>query len=120
MRAIPAWILTAALGGAGTAFAVGSPIADETPVSKDAVAAPAAKEKQAEREFKPPKSYRVRQRGSETVYCKKDRTIGSRLATEKCYNEAQLRDHLLVVEQELRTLEQHRSACFDPERCVTQ
>ncbi len=85
--------------------------ADETTES----AKPAAK---PESDYRPPPGYKTRKRGDKVVYCKKVSIPDSRLMTEKCYDEIQLRDIELQMEQQRDDLEQRRRICPSPTACV--
>lgn len=119
MRGMAAALIATVLMVAGTARALDSPIADDTPVA-DAVPKQVVAEAVEKTEFKPPNGFQVKTRGGETLYCKKDRATGTRFSTEKCYNEAQLREHMEILEHEMRNLEQMRTYCSDPTRCQSE
>ena len=74
-------------------------------------------ESRRESEYKPPPGYRTRKRGDKVVYCKKISIPDSRLMTEKCYDEMQLRDIELQMEQQRDDLEQRRRLCTTPTSC---
>lgn len=71
-------------------------------------------------EFKPPNGFKTKTRGGETLFCKKDTSTSTRFSTEKCYSEAQLREHMEILENEMRNLEQMRTYCSDPSRCQSE
>jgi hypothetical protein len=47
-------------------------------------------------EFLPPGFYE-RKVGKHIVYCKKDASIGTRLKSERCYDDQQMRDYLIAL-----------------------
>lgn len=117
-------VLAACLVG-GLALAQDAAIGNETPaaelanekaVTAKAVEAPEAGEKKDD-VFKPPVGFVTKKRGSLTVYCKKDRETGSRFATERCYDEAQMREYMLTLEQQKRDIDRIRSTCATAAVC---
>lgn len=119
MRGIAAVTMAILFPVAGGAGAIDSPIAEDTPVA-EAVPKPVVAETTGKKEFKPPNGFQTKTRSGETLYCKKDSAIGTRFSTEKCYNEAQLREHMEILEHEMRNLEQMRTYCSDPSRCQSE
>ena len=102
-----------------------SAIADETPTAdqandKAAVATVAAvKEEPAdEQEFRPPPGFLTKKRGELVVYCKKDRETGTRFVTEKCLDEAQMREYLLSLAEQKRNIDRIRSTCATSAVCA--
>ena len=61
--------------------------------------------------FKPPPGFQTRKRGDLVLYCKKDATIGTRFKTEKCYDEAQMREYLLALELQQQDVDRIRATC---------
>jgi hypothetical protein len=55
-----------------------------------------------------------------TIYRRKDSEIGSRFAVERCFDEAQLRELMLRVEDEKRRFDQSRSICSNPAICAPE
>lgn len=74
-------------------------------------------EAKPESEFKPPPGYRTRKRGDKVVYCKKVSIPESRLMTEKCYDQVQLREIELQMEQQRNEIDQRRRICPTPATC---
>lgn len=74
-------------------------------------------EAEPEGEFKPPPGYRTRKRGDKVIYCKKEQVRESRLMTEKCYDQVQLREMLLSIEQQRNEIDQRRRICPSPTTC---
>ena len=77
-----------------------SAIADETPTADQAndkaeVRRRGREGRAKDAEFKPPPGFLTKKRGELVVYCKKDRETGTRFVTEKCLDEAQMREYLL-------------------------
>jgi hypothetical protein len=107
---------------AGPAFAQESPATtgdqatkpEQAQAQAEAEAVTAAKED----EFKPPPGYLQKKRGDKVLYCKKSTETGSRFATEKCYDEAQIRDVELMKEQNNRDFDQRRAICSNPGICA--
>ncbi len=103
--------LIAALATAGTSFMIGcasQPAAEKAPAAPvtaaPAAVSPAAEARpeadaaaQLEKKFQEAaKGYKVVQKDGKTMYCKKEKVIGSTIPTLQCITEAQLR---LQVEQ---------------------
>ena len=61
--------------------------------------------------FKPPPGFQTKKRGELVLYCKKDATIGTRFKTEKCYDEAQMREYLLALELQQQDVDRIRATC---------
>ena len=62
-------------------------------------------------EFKPPPGFKTKKRGEIVLYCMRDSTVGTRFKTEKCYDEAQMRDYLAAQQENKRDIERVRSTC---------
>lgn len=69
------------------------------------------------KEFKPPPGFKQKRRGKIVLYCIRDSTVGTRLKTEKCYDEEQMRAYILAREQNNRDFDQRRSICQNPQAC---
>src|SRR5688572_19136067 len=83
-----------------------------------AKAAPAAP---ADEAFNPPPRFKTKKRGELVLYCIRDSTVGTRFKTEKCYDEAQMRDYLAAQQENKRDIERVRSTCSTgTEYCVRQ
>jgi hypothetical protein len=112
------WMVLAA----GIAMAQDSPIGNETPSAEQATDKAAARttdtaDARKDHEFKPPPGFLTKKRGDLVLYCKKDRTTGTRFATEKCYDEDQMREYLLALEIQMRDVERIRSTCTTAAVC---
>ena len=69
------------------------------------------------KEYEPPPGYKTRHRGDKTIYCRKDKEIGSRFPVEKCYTKEQLEIELERIELTKEEFEKHRRVCSDPTQC---
>jgi hypothetical protein len=87
--------------------------ADSPPAQTEpAVTAKAeAKEDGAQKELRLPPGFKKVKRGKYTLYCKREAPLGSRLKSETCYDEAQMRDYILVLEQNKGDIDRIRSTC---------
>ena len=94
--------------------------AQATDKAADKAAADAAATAAAEKEFKPPPGFKRKKFGDKVLYCMKDSDIGSRFKTEKCLDEAQMRDYVLAQEQNNRDFDRSRSICSNPGICAPQ
>ena len=75
----------------------------------------------ADEAFKPPPGFKTKKRGELVLYCIRDSTVGTRFKTEKCYDEAQMRDYLAAQQENKRDIERVRSTCSTgTEYCVRQ
>ena len=77
----------------------------------------ATPEAKPESDFKPPPGYRARKRGDKLVYCKKEQMRESRLKTEKCYDQVQLRELEMLNELQRNEIDQRRRICPSPTTC---
>jgi len=105
----------------GLAIAQESAISNETAAADDTTAkaeSVAAADAKKEEEFKPPPGYKTKTRGKITLYCIQDATVGTRFKTEKCYDEAQMRDLILAKEQNNRDFDRARATCSNPAICA--
>jgi len=93
--------------------------AAEQPAAKADAATKAADAKQGEKEFKPPPGFYTKKRGALTVYCKKDREIGTRFVTEKCMTEDQVHQYLLALETQKQDVDRIRNTCGGGSACAS-
>lgn len=92
-----------------------SPARGEEPSApKAADTATAAVEKD---EFRVPPGFRTRKRGKHTVYCRKEDVVGTRFATEKCYDEAGIREWKRAQVENQKQLDQMRRICGSQDAC---
>lgn len=121
------WILVLALC-AGAAFAEEpppaesdgkpDPAAEASETASSEIRAASEKDAGAEDEFEPPPGFVTKKRGKFVLYCKKDATIGTRFKTERCYNEDQIRDYLVALEEQKRDIDRIRSTCATGTVCA--
>jgi hypothetical protein len=71
-------------------------------------AEPVAKE---EKPLAPPPGFRMKQRGKHLLYCKKEAPMGTRLKSETCFDERQMRDYLLALDAGKAELDRARAVC---------
>lgn len=108
---------------AGLAVAQESAISDETPTADQAKDKPevvAAVDAKPDDEFEPPPGFKTKKRGKFTVYCIQDATIGTRFKTERCFDEAQVREYLFALEIQKRDIDRIRSTCATASVCSPQ
>jgi hypothetical protein len=84
-------------------------IAEDTTTATTTAKADAAAPVDAE--FKPPPGFKTKKRGELVLYCMRDSTVGTRFKTEKCYDEAQIRDYLAAQQENKRDIERVRNTC---------
>jgi hypothetical protein len=102
-------------GAMGISFAADAAVGEEAPAadqpSEVKATAAAATKDPAAAEFKPPPGFKVKKRGELILYCMRDSTVGTRFKTEKCYDEAQLRDYIVAQEENKRDIDRVRNTC---------
>lgn len=109
---------------AGIALGQDSSTGNETPAADQAndktEAKTTAAAKEEEKVFKPPPGFQTKKRGNLVLYCRKETTVGTRFATERCYDEAQMHEYLLALEIQKRDVERIRSTCTTAATCSSQ
>jgi hypothetical protein len=87
----------------------------------DAVESPPAAEAKTAgaKEFTPPPGFKTKKSGKHILYCKKDSVVGTRFKTEKCLDEAQMRDYLIALAEQKRDIDRIRSTCASAAACAT-
>jgi hypothetical protein len=110
----------------GTAVEDARATGSEPPESATAAAKPvAAAEPDAkqEKEFRLPPGFKEKKRGKYVLYCKRDAPMGTRLKSEICFDEVQMRDYILALEANKADIDRIRAtcsnvcACGQPEAC---
>jgi hypothetical protein len=122
MKRITCGLVLSALAG----MALGQEVAtgDEKPAADQAEdateASTAAVAKTGEKAvFSPPPGFKTKKRGKLVLYCIKDSTVGTRFKTEKCYDEAQVRDYIIAQQENKRDIDKVRATCSSgSEWCV--
>ncbi len=110
------------LAAAGRATAE-EPTPPPAPGAAEAAPAPAVgiqvavAEEKAEEPLKLPPGFREKKRGKYTVYCRKDVAMGSRFASEKCYDERGLRDYIADQRENQKQVDQMRRICGSMDAC---
>jgi len=102
---------------AGASLASGAPMADETPAASESKPAAAAESRAIPIEARLPPGFKVKKRGKFTLYCRTDTPLGTRLKSETCYDEAQMRDYLVALEENKRDIDRIRSTCTNQCAC---
>jgi hypothetical protein len=77
----------------------------------------AVAEEKAKEPVKLPPGFREKKRGKYTVYCRKDVAMGSRFASEKCYDERGLRDYIADQRENQKQVDQMRRICGSMDAC---
>jgi hypothetical protein len=93
-----------------------------------AAAAPAAPEAKAaeadtanamEKKFQETaRSYKTVQRDGKTMYCKREKVIGSTIPTMQCYTESQLRNHIEATEEIKKRMRRGGGPCQQTGGCA--
>jgi hypothetical protein len=94
------------------ATAVAHANAADEPVADKAAAVAGTK-----KVFTPPDGWRPKKRGQFTVYCRKQSEMGTRLPTEKCYDEQGIRDMLAAQRDDREKVDQMRRICSSQATC---
>lgn len=104
----------------GIAAGKSGAIATEPQAPASDAAKPAAEpepEAKKEKKLRLPPGFREKKRGKYVLYCKKDAPMGTRLKSEVCLSEEQLRDYLLALEQGKVDTDRTRAICSNPCFC---
>ena len=92
-------------------LAVGNETETQPAGDKPEMTAKASEAAPGDEEFKPPPGFKTKKRGELVLYCMRDSTVGTRFKTEKCYDEAQMRDYLAAQQENKRDIERVRNTC---------
>jgi hypothetical protein len=84
---------------------------------KPAEPAEAKADAEADKEFKPPPGWKKKQRGQYVVYCRKQSVQGTRMPTEKCYDEQGIREMLAAQRDDAQKVDQMRRICATQGAC---
>lgn len=107
----------------GSAGALGSdaPKADAAEAKADAKAATTAAAD--DEELKLPPGWKKTKRGKYILYCKDEAPMGTRLKSKTCYDDHNMRNYILALEQTKSDVDRIRSTCSNvcvcgsPESC---
>ena len=97
------------------------PARDKPVETKSATSAEAANSPTGE--LVPPPGFVKKKRGNHVLYCKRDTTVGTRIKTENCYDEQQVRDYMLALKETKDSVDRIRNSCANicvcgsPEAC---
>jgi hypothetical protein len=67
--------------------------------------------------FKLPPGFYEKKRGKHMLYCKKDAPMGTRIQTERCMNDGQMRDYLIALQEQKTNVDRLRAICSNPAIC---
>lgn len=115
-------VLGMILGIAIAAMDAGAVASEPPDTATDAVEPAAADETVAKEDepLAPPPGFKMKQRGKYLLYCKREAPMGSRMKVETCYDEQQMRDYLLALEQGKVDIDRTRAICSNPCVCGMQ
>ena len=99
----------------GTNLAAAGAIAGES--AEEAKPPEATKAAETKTEFTPPPGFVKKERGKFVLYCKRESALGTRFKTESCFDEAQMRDYMLALEENKRDVDRIRSTCSNVCAC---
>ena len=88
--------------------------ADQAQEKVESATAADAKEPEV---FTPPAGYKAKKRGKRVVYCKKGLESGTRFASERCYDESQLKALDAASADEQADFDQSRKVCSSQAQC---
>lgn len=74
-------------------------------------------EAKAAQEIRLPPGFAKVKRGKHVLYCKRDSNVGTRFKSEKCFDEAGMRDYILAQQQNNRDFDRARSTCSSMAAC---
>jgi hypothetical protein len=97
--------------------ATGNQSTSETKDTATTVATAKAKDAAS---FKLPPGFYEKKHGKHMLYCKKDAPMGTRIKNERCLNDVQMREYLLVLEQQKADLDRIRATCSTGSACSHQ
>lgn len=106
-----------------TILALGSVASEAIPLASEPAARPADSKPPATatpaatQELKLPPGFRKSKRGRFVLYCKPETPLGTRLKSMKCFDEPQLRDYILALEQTKGDVDRIRAICSNPCTC---
>ena len=103
----------------GTAIGYSSAMASEPAESVTMTTNPVTDtgpEAKKEKELTLPPGFREKKYGKHVLYCKKEAQMGTRVKTETCFDEQQMRDYLLALETNKVDIDRVRAICSNP--CV--
>lgn len=84
----------------------------EPPKPESAKAAPASETTaKASQELKLPPGWKKKKRGKFILYCKKEAPMGTRLQSETCYDEPNMRNYILALQESKSDIDRIRSTC---------
>ena len=83
----------------------------DTAVAADRPATAAEADADKPQEVTLPPGFKKKKRGKYTLYCKTESTTGSRFTFERCFDDAQLRDYILALQENKRDIDRIRSTC---------
>jgi hypothetical protein len=97
------------------ALALGPVSGDEKPAPEPAAQEPAAADVASASvegaKFNLPPGFKPKKRGKYILYCKTDTPIGSRFKSETCFDDAQMRDYLVWLQENKRDIDRIRATC---------
>ena len=99
------------------AIEAATPAPASTPAPSVGIQVAVADEKEDSGPLKLPPGFRDKKRGKYTVYCRKDTAMGSRFASEKCYDEQGLRDYISDQRENQKQVDQMRRICGSMDAC---
>jgi hypothetical protein len=70
--------------------------------------------------FKLPPGFYKKKFGKHQLYCKKDAPMGTRIQTERCMNDGQMRDYLIALEEQKTNIDRIRATCVSAAVCSPQ
>jgi hypothetical protein len=106
---------------AATAVAQGPVSGDEKPPADPAAqktyATKAAAAPTVPADIELPPGFKPRKRGKFIVYCRSDAPLGSRIKQETCFDEDQIRDYLIALQETKGNVDRIRATCSNVCTC---
>ena len=99
--------------------AAAAPAPAATPVAEKATE-PAATTAAAGDEYNPPPGYKTKTRKGETVYCRSRAPLGTRIKSEECFTEAQIKEVERAMATSTEDIQQRGRMCTTGFMCTGQ
>jgi hypothetical protein len=103
--------------------ATGDEPAPDVSADKQAVAKSTAVAGAEDADLKLPPGFKPKKRGKYVFYCRTDTPLGTRFKSETCFDEDQIRDYMIALQENKSNVDRIRSTCSNvctcgqPEAC---
>ena len=121
LSAVLAMILAGSISFAAQAAdqaATPAPSAQAEPAAADKVGDPAAAVAQANEKYSPPPGFKTKVRKGETVYCRSRAPLGTRIKSEECFSEAEIKEVERAMATSSEDIQQRGRMCNKGSMCT--